>query len=111
MIEAPLISESLPAFAAELERALRQDGEPALAAQISSLRIVDRCRCGDDFCATFYTVARPKGAWADLGQYECTQVEAIDRGMVILDLVDRRIASVEVLSRDDVREKLFSVIP
>jgi len=110
-ISAPLLTDALPQFASELERALRQDGELALADQITGLHIVDRCRCGDDFCATFYTVARPKGAWSDLGRHECVEVEAVATGTIVLDLVDRQIGSVEVLYRDDVREPLFRAIP
>ena len=107
----PLLSETLPEFARELEQALREDGQPTLADQIVGLRIVDRCRCGDHFCATFDTMPLATGAWSDLGQHECVVVDAVPKGMVILDLVDRQIGSVEVLYRHDVREKLLAVIP
>jgi hypothetical protein len=49
-----LLTEILPE-AGELERLLKKSGEPELAAQAPQLTIVDRCRCGDDFCASFYT--------------------------------------------------------
>jgi hypothetical protein len=45
----------MPALVTELEQLLQEEGEPALSAQVCGLHIVERCRCGDDFCATFYT--------------------------------------------------------
>jgi hypothetical protein len=55
--------ELLPAFAAELERALRADGKDELADQVAGLVIESLCGCGDDFCSSFYTGVRPVGAW------------------------------------------------
>src|SRR6266478_9201977 len=111
MAEPPLLTDLLPAFAAELEQALREGDEPLLADQIRGLHVVDRCRCSDDFCAMFYTMPPPRGTWAALGQHECVEVDAITNGIVVLDLVDRRIGSVEVLYRDEVRDRLFKAIP
>ncbi|HZU42947.1 MAG TPA: hypothetical protein VE994_09770 [Terriglobales bacterium] len=54
-----LLANTLPAFAAELQRLLTEAAEPELAAQVPGLAILDRCRCGDDFCATFYTHVVP----------------------------------------------------
>jgi hypothetical protein len=48
-----LLSEILPALARELERLLIQANENALSAQVHTLTIVDRCRCGDDFVQRF----------------------------------------------------------
>ena len=47
---------ALPAFATELQQLLTDKGEPELAAQVPGLAILARCRCGDDFCATFYAL-------------------------------------------------------
>lgn len=52
----------LPQFVTELEQLLKHN-EPVLAAQVRGLSIIDRCRCGDDFCATFYTEPPPKGRY------------------------------------------------
>ena len=106
---APLLTEALPQFAAELEKALHRDGVPSLAGQVGGLQLVDRCRCRDEFCATFYTVAKPRGPWRDLGKHENLEVSA-ESGMIILDLVDGHIAAVEVLYRDDVRDALHKVL-
>ena len=102
------LTNALPAFAEELECYLRNQGHADLAAQISTLPLVDRCRCGDDFCATFYTAARPAGAYGP--GHSNLEVESGD-GMIILDLVDGGIRCIEVLFRPDVQKVLFSVLP
>lgn len=101
----PLI-DLLPAFAAELEHALGADGEHQLADQVASLVIVFRCGCGDDFCSSFYTGARPNGSW---GPSLRTVTPAVATGMVILDVVDDVIRHVEVLHCDDVKAALIAV--
>jgi hypothetical protein len=53
----PLLNEVLPIFAKEIEELLHN--EPKLASQVASLTIVDRCRCGEDFCAAFYVEPKP----------------------------------------------------
>jgi hypothetical protein len=50
-----LLTEMLPVLAQELQQLLQAQGRLELAAQIPGLAIVERCRCGDDFCASFYT--------------------------------------------------------
>jgi hypothetical protein len=110
MMSAPLLSAAMAEFARELQLLLENDGQPELAAQVQGLRIVDRCRCGADFCATFYSEPRPNGAWASLGRHECLTLNA-EEGMIILDLVDRRIVCVEVLDSQDVRKRLHNVLP
>jgi hypothetical protein len=52
--KAELLVDVFPELSAELEQLLRVSGKPALAEQIAGLRVLDRCRCGDDFCATSY---------------------------------------------------------
>ena len=44
-----LLVESLPEFSRELTELLIAAGEPALAAQVERLEIVDKCSCNDDF--------------------------------------------------------------
>lgn len=101
----PLV-DLLPAFAAELEDALRADGEHELADQVASLVIESPCGCGDDFCSSFYTGARPEGLW---GPSLRTVTPAVAIGMVILDVVDDVIRYVEVLYCDDVKAVLVAV--
>jgi hypothetical protein len=103
-----LLSEALPLLSQELQQLLTEAGEAELASQVSALRIVDRCRCGDDFCASFYTQPKPKGAY---GPGHRNVVLDPAKGMVILDVVDDVIAKVEVLHRTEIRERLHAVMP
>lgn len=102
-----LLTDVLPAFASELQQLLTEAEEPRLAAQVLSLRIFERCFCGDDFCATFYTQPKPAGAY---GPSHRNVVLAPDDGTVILDVVRDHICCVEVLDRPEIREKLLAVL-
>jgi hypothetical protein len=104
----PSLADTLPAFATELRQLLEEQGESELAAQVSSLRIFEPCRCGDDIRATFYTQPKPDGAYG-FGHRNVPLMP--EDGMLILDVVAQEIACVEVLDRPDVREKLDSALP
>jgi major membrane immunogen (membrane-anchored lipoprotein) len=104
----PLLQDVLPELAEELRTLLEKDGESQLAAQISSLHIVDRCRCGDDFCATFYTAPKPKGAYG--AKHETIALD-IEDGYLNVDVNDGKIVCVEVLYRDEIRDKLLRQMP
>ena len=105
----PLLNDTLPSFAAELRQLLIEQGEPELAIQVPSLRIFERCNCGDDICCgTFYTQPKPKGSFGP-GHRNVRLIP--DEGMLILDVADGEIACVEVLDRGDVRQKLDEVFP
>ena len=82
----------------------KREGRSDLAQQITGLPIVDRCRCGHDFCGTFYTVPKPHGAWGP--DHETIMLESAETGMINIDLVGGRIVEVEALYRDDVRAAL-----
>ena len=103
-----LLTDILPQLALELEQLLKEHEEFELAAQISTLAIVDRCRCGDDFCASFYTQPEPKGAYGP--DHHSLDLDA-EKGMVVLDVVSGAIAHVEVLNRDEVRKRLTAAFP
>jgi hypothetical protein len=105
---APRLIDILPELAHELESLLKTEGESDLAAQVATLQIVGRCHCGDDFCATFYVQPKPKGAYGPGHRNISLDPE---EGMLILDVVDGRIAEVEVLYRDEIREKIHALLP
>ena len=102
------LTEILPSLARELEQFLSNQGEAELAAQVSQLTIADRCRCGDDFCSSFYTQPKPKGHYGP--GHRCLDLDAAE-GMLLIDVVEGKIAHVEVLNRDDVRRKLLAALP
>lgn len=103
-----LLPAMFPALAAELQQLLEAEGRNDLAAQVPDLKIVERCRCGDDFCATIYTRPKPRGAWGS--GHDCVSLEPA-AGMIILDTVDGAIAMVEILYRDDIRKALLATLP
>ena len=103
-----LLADILPEFALELERLLARVGAPELAAQVPGLMVVDRCRCEDSFCSSFYTQPKPEGRYGP--GHDCLDLDA-DEGMVVLDVVAGAIVHVEVLNRADIRTKLLSQIP
>jgi hypothetical protein len=105
--EPPLLVEVLPVFADELRNLLIDQGERELAAQVSTLRIVGRCRCGDDFCGTFYVRPKPKGAYGP--DHRCVPLEP-KQGDLVLDVVGEKIAAVEVLYRDEIRDAVEKIV-
>ncbi len=108
MPDFPLLADAIPTLAQELEELLAAQGESALAGQINELKIVSRCRCGDDFCATFYTQPKPIGSYGP--NHRCLELMPTD-GMIILDIVDGTIMKIEVLFRDEVRAQLHAILP
>jgi hypothetical protein len=70
--------EMLPELSTELQQLLTEQNELELATQVPDLNVVDRCRCGDDFCAMFYVLPKPKahtgrstGTWRWSQKKEC----------------------------------------
>ncbi|WP_158933140.1 hypothetical protein [Acidisphaera sp. S103] len=103
---APLLRDVAPELEAELTELLVEAGEPTLAERMKALAIFDRCRCGDSFCASFYTVPKwttpyPKGF----------RTLALRPGALHLDVLNSTIMYVEVLYRDDLKAKIHAVLP
>ncbi|SRR6266496_1413483 len=107
--DAPLLSTSLPELAGQLRGLLERAGHETLAAQIPHLRIVDRCRCGDSFCGTFYTASKPKGAWGP--GHKTIALDEATEGMLNVDVLNGIIVSVEVLDYDSVRDQVHALLP
>jgi hypothetical protein len=106
--ERKLLLEMFPALSVEIQRLLAEQGESGLAAQIPQLSVIERCRCGDDFCGMFYVLPKPAGAYGPAHRNVSLDPE---RGMLILDIVADKIAAVEVLYRDEVRQRLLVEFP
>jgi hypothetical protein len=98
----------LPELAREIEELLRAAGEPELAGQVQQLRIVDRCRCGDDSCATIFVQPKPEGSY---GPTHRNVALAPSKGMIILDVDGDRIACIEVLFRGEIRRTRETWLP
>lgn len=104
----PRVRDLLPSLAEELQELLVGRGELGLADQVLQLGILDRCRCEDDFCATFYVQPKPDGAYGS--GHRCVDLDP-ETGMLILDVVNDRIACIEALYRDDIRRVLLAALP
>jgi hypothetical protein len=102
------LNEVLPELAYELEALLTAQGESILAGQVAELRIVGRCHCGDSFCAMFYTKSKPAGAY---GPGHRAVALTPETGIFALDVIDGKIAAVEVLYRDEIRKKIRALLP
>ena len=107
MSEPPLVADVVPELAERLEALLHERGEPHLADQVTSLRVTHVCRCGQPYCGSFWTVERPMRRWVNRGR----QVELREGlpGEVGLRVVQGRIAYVEVLFWDEVRDAVSVV--
>jgi hypothetical protein len=92
-----LVRDRWPVLAAQIDAALRSAGEPVLARLWHDARVVQRCRCGDDFCQSFYTEAPPGGAYGP--GHRNVVLHAPWPGELILDVVGEQIMYVEVLHR------------
>jgi hypothetical protein len=97
----PLLREIYPDLCTELIALLNAEGLSDLGVCAHDLRIVAPCRCGDDFCQSFYTAPPPNGPYGP-GHRNVTL--APEQGMIILDVVDGRIMFVEVLDHPPLRD-------
>jgi hypothetical protein len=102
------VDEIFPAFAAELESLTAQAGRNDLVQQIRDLPVLDRCDCGQGNCAHFYTAPKPTGSY---GPGHSNVMLPATRGLIVYDVVDGRIAAIEVLDRPDVKEVLDRYLP
>ena len=106
--EPKILIDIFPELSNELQQLLAEQGEHSLVAQVPELALIDRCRCDDDFCGKFYVLPKPKGAY---GPGHRNVALEPDNGMLILDVVDDKIAAVEVLYRDEIRKRLLVEFP
>jgi len=80
--------EMFPELSVELQQLLIEQNESELASQVPELSVIERCRCGDDFCAMFYVLPKPKGAY---GPQHRNVALTPKEGMLILDVVADKI--------------------
>jgi hypothetical protein len=95
------VVECWPVFGGQLRDALVGGEELVLAGRVGELRVHQVCGCGDDFCQSFYTAPPPEKEYP-YAEGRARNVVLNDPGWdgyLILDVVDGRIAYVEVLDR------------
>ena len=103
-----LLARLLPELTAELRALILAGDEPQLAGEVERLRVIDRCRCGDSFCATLYTAPQPKGSY---GPSHRNVVLDPATGMIVLDVVDERIVCIEILYCDELQRRIHHLFP
>jgi len=103
-----ILREVLPGLASELEALLRSDDESELADQIDSLQVVDRCRCDSPSCATIYNVQKPEAAW---GPTHRNIVLDVPEGLTVVDVLEEKIVSIEILDRDEITVQVLNLFP
>lgn len=96
--EPRLLSDLAPEFAAELAALLSARGEPILAGSITTLPVVELCRCSDRRCASFYTIPRFAANWRWPQGGSRLDLDA-SAGTIRVDTAGGQIVSVEVLDR------------
>ena len=101
------LRRALPDVVDELDRGLRKSGRTDLAATLTGLELVDRCRCGDSFCATSYT--QPKASWPPPAELEDVVIEAPH--LLSLTIANGRIVAAEFLWRPALRARLLELLP
>ena len=102
------MSEAFPEFSIELQGLLCDEGEAKIAEQVPDFRILERCRCGDDCCATMYAY---KG-WRESYQPDYRSISLHPKtGMIVLDVIEGKIIGIEVLFRAAIRNKLLEILP
>ena len=102
------VADLFPVFLAELKALLVREGRSDLSDQLARLPVVDRCHCGQENCAHFYTAPKPNGSY---GAGHENLMLPTERGLVVLDLVSGSIVAVEVLDRPDVKMPLDLYLP
>jgi|SRR5579885_952012 len=109
------IKELMPKFAEELKRLILAQKTDltlwTLAGSIDDLEVVGKCGCGQDNCATFYTLPESERMWDDndvtAGSIEIDEKNG--KGLIVMDIRWGKISGFEVLWREDVKECLENV--
>jgi hypothetical protein len=101
----PLLTEVAFAFAFELVEQLKREDRPDLAASVADLRVVEVCRCSDPDCSSVYVTPSRRLRWRGLKRRETIGL-LTTRGTVNVDVLESKIALIEVLDRPDVAEAL-----
>ncbi|HEY6293388.1 MAG TPA: hypothetical protein VI455_17695 [Terriglobia bacterium] len=79
-----------------------------MADTVPSSAVVEHCTCGEDFCATMYTVRPPPDPWGRNHRNVSLHPKV---GYLILDMLDQEITGIEALFRNEIRERLLTLLP
>lgn len=94
--------DALPDFSDELSRGLADLGHQELATSVKAIVIVERCKCNETGCITFYAV--PKSSLTN--KCRCKTAYPVVRGLTCVQYIGQNIVWVEAVGRPDDRKKL-----
>jgi hypothetical protein len=96
------LAQALPDLTEELSQGIASLGYKKLAASVYTIEVVERCKCEEPGCVTFFCVPKIHAPLPDT----CKRIIAPARGVTCVQYVDQQITWVEVLGRPEDREKL-----
>ena len=102
-----LFAEVLPKLSDALERILREENQPNIAAQIKRISIYEKDITGNNEWWGVYTQPRPHGSY---GPNHETIPLLFDGEMVNIDVVTGNIAYIEIAGRKDLKETIQNEI-
>ena len=106
-----LLGKLLPAFAAEIKASLFETNWGGhLIEQVDKLPIVGMCGCGWNGCSSFYSALCNHEAPVPKSRNTGGMVP-VNKGLVILDVLEGKIVFVEIQQRRDVFHKLHDLFP
>lgn len=105
--EAPVLADVLPVLAARLTREL--EGYPVLAAQVSELRIVGRCGCGQSDCQTI-DVDVPVGVPPSEDPHRAVFTAGLGCDLATVHVWDGHIHHIQMLGAEEFEDALAAAL-
>jgi len=96
------LAQALPDFTEELSQGIASLGYKNLAATVYEIEVVERCKCDEPGCVTFFCVPKLSAPRPDT----CKRIVAPARGVTCVQYFEQTITWVEVLGRPEDRMKL-----
>jgi hypothetical protein len=96
------LAQALPDFTEELSQGIASLGYKNLAASVYAIEVVERCKCDEPGCVTFFCVPKLSAPRPDT----CKRIVAPARGVTCVQYFEQTITWVEVLGRPEDRMKL-----
>lgn len=96
------LAQVLPDLTEELSRGIASLGHEKLAASVYTIEIIERCKCEEPGCVTFFCVPKVSAPLPD----RCNRIVAPAWGVTCVQYFDQQITWVEVLGRPEDREIL-----
>lgn len=96
------LAQALPDFTEELSQGIASLGYKKLASSVYAIEVVERCKCDEPGCVTFFSVPKLSAPRPET----CKRIVAPAMGVTCIQYFERQIIWVEVLGRPEERQKL-----